>query len=101
MLHEREESEGATYALVQVDYVDAKQWYDLDANTSVAFDSRILKEVDAIKCDGEYFLVPEGSDDLAKVAVQENLVQEHEVIGTLAMLEKYLEALTWKTVEVG
>lgn len=82
-----------------VNTIKGLDWYDVDANLFKPFNSGILAEVEAVKCDGEYFRVPEGSNDLAKVAVKENMVDEHEVLGTVGMVEKYLEKLQPKLLE--
>jgi hypothetical protein len=66
------------------------EWYDMDANTSIAFNGNLLSEYEAIKCDGDYYLIPEGCTDLAQVATVDNLICEHEVLGTEGILEKYL-----------
>ncbi len=106
MLHKKDThqaGEEAAYMLVSIEYVPAKTYFDMDdpASAGTPFDSRWLAEVEAIKCDNEYFLVPEGSDDLAKVVIGENHALEVEVLGTEGMLKKYIANLQHETVEVG
>jgi hypothetical protein len=103
MLHikDRDQSEDADYALVSIDYIPEMTYYDLDADMSEPFSCSILSTVEAIKCDGEYFRVPLGSDDLAKVAVTENLIAESEVLGTSGLLKKYFVGLNTEVQEVG
>ena len=106
MLHTKDthqDGEEAEYAIVSIDYVPAKTYYDMDdpASAGLPFDSRWLGDIEAIKCDNEYFLVAEGSDDLSKVATNENRIDEVEVLGTEGMLKKYLGSLQHETIEVG
>lgn len=105
MLHSKDthQEDEADYMVVSIDYVPEKTFYDMDdaASVAVPFDARWLVNAEAIKCDGEYFLVPEGSDDLAKVVVPENRVPEVEVLGTAGMLKKYFKDLQHETLEVG
>jgi hypothetical protein len=103
MLHIKDshQSEDAEYALVSIDYIPEMTYYDLDADMSNPFSCSILSTVEAIKCDGEYFTVPLGSDDLAKVAVPENLIDESEVLGTTGLLKKYFMGVNTEIQEVG
>lgn len=105
MFHEKPEDQGpCEYVIASLTYVQGLSHYDMDdpASVAVPFDARNLSLVEAIKCDGEYFKVPEGSTDLAEVVLnRENLLSETDVLGTEGMLAKYLNELDQEIVEVG
>lgn len=66
------------------------KYLDMDANTSRLYTSEDLLGNLAIKCDGSYYLIPNGVTDLALIAVEENLVSEQKVIGLLETIRRHL-----------
>lgn len=64
--------------------------FDLDANGSKPLIDSDLEGVSCIKCDGEYFKVPDNWETIADIAVDENLVSEAEALGLQKMMQKYI-----------
>lgn len=63
---------------------------DMDANPSKPYASEDIEGMEAIKCDGDYYMIPFGETDLAKIATPMNQVPEHQVLGFVGMMKKYL-----------
>tara|TARA_Y100001956_G_scaffold75879_1_gene84412 strand:+ start:4644 stop:4916 length:273 start_codon:yes stop_codon:yes gene_type:complete len=75
---------------IEADRISPLKLLDMDVDTSRVYRPGDVEGMEAIKCDDEYFLIPEGENDLAKIAVDENQITEAKALGLQGMMEKYI-----------
>lgn len=61
---------------------------DMDADPSTPYSSDRIEGMLAIKCDGQYYAIPQGETDLVKIAVPEHILPEAVVIGLIETLKE-------------
>lgn len=54
--------------------------------------------VEAIKADGEYFKIPEGTEEFSAIFTDENKISEYEALGLERMMKMYISGDTKATV---
>ena len=75
---------------IEAERISPLKMLDMDLGTARAYRPGDVEGMEAIKCDDEYFRIPEGEKDLAKIAVEENQITEAEALGLQGMMEKYI-----------
>lgn len=75
---------------IEADRISPLKLLDMDVNAADAFRPEQVMGKEAIKCDDEYFLVPDGVTNLAEIVVDENQISEAEALGLQGMMEKYI-----------
>ena len=63
---------------------------DMDIDISKTYRPEDFAGMECIKCDGEYFLVPEDETNLSKIVEDKNQIPEAEALGLQGMMEKYI-----------
>ncbi len=75
---------------IDAERISPMKMLDMDIDVSKTYRPSDFEGMECIKCDGEYFKVPDGENDLAKIVESKNQITEAEAIGLQGMMEKYI-----------
>lgn len=75
---------------IETDRISPMKMLDMDIDVSRVYRSSDFTGMECIKCDNEYFKIPEGEGELQKIVEPKNQIEEAEALGLQGMMAKYI-----------